>query len=295
MLSRAETQTILLDAVLKDCERKTMVTGWNEKHELVKVGEDLSGYCKGVLEGVFAILVHTQKICIKDKSRSPDYLLSTVLTYRKETKSQDNDAASVIEAAFKLAFSCSNWAAITMSDGVETFRRISWLIFKWLLWAMLGIVMLVSGAIGIYYGYNWYTYDRHVAKIIFTVEASNENCSTNESPLRVTIENKSSRPVHKFSFHLGARIRGHSSDIASYQDYEDDFIIEPGHTAAACFSMPTFKQTIADPKELIWSVESKSITFGDWMRLRQSSIHSTFTAPPLNQGTAQRIDRSNCG
>ena len=98
---------VSLDAVLKDCEKKTIVMGRDEQGKIVKVGEQISGYCQGILEGIFAILVRTQTICVKNDNPSPEFLLSTVLTYRKETKSQDNDVASVVEAAFKRAFSCT--------------------------------------------------------------------------------------------------------------------------------------------------------------------------------------------
>jgi hypothetical protein len=103
----AEAQ-ISLDAVLKDCAEKTIVMGRDEKGGMVKVGERISGYCQGILEGAFAILVRTRTICVKEKSASPEFLLSTVLIYRAETKSQDNDAATVLEAAFKRAFSCAH-------------------------------------------------------------------------------------------------------------------------------------------------------------------------------------------
>jgi len=49
---------------------------------MLKVGEVLGGYCAGFLEGAFSVLVQAQKICVEDKSPSPEYLLSTVLTYR---------------------------------------------------------------------------------------------------------------------------------------------------------------------------------------------------------------------
>jgi hypothetical protein len=97
---------ISLDTLLKDCEMKTIVYGWDETGGPVKVGEHMDGHCQGVLEGTFALLVRTRTICVKEKSPSPDFLLSTVLTYRTETKSQDNNAATVLEAAFKRAFSC---------------------------------------------------------------------------------------------------------------------------------------------------------------------------------------------
>lgn len=82
--------------------------GRDEKGELVKVGENLNGYCRGILEGMFAVLVRNKTICVKDRNATPAFLLSTVQTYRTQTKSQDNDAAGVIEAAFKRAFGCTN-------------------------------------------------------------------------------------------------------------------------------------------------------------------------------------------
>jgi hypothetical protein len=107
LASQAEAQASL-DAVLKACEKKTIVMGRDEKGNLVKAGEDIDSYCRGFLEGALALLVRSRTICIKEKNTSPTFLLSTVLTYRTETKSQDNDAASVIEPAFKRAFSCPN-------------------------------------------------------------------------------------------------------------------------------------------------------------------------------------------
>ncbi|HUL05703.1 MAG TPA: hypothetical protein VLV76_05175, partial [Candidatus Acidoferrum sp.] len=108
--SNAEAQISLSD-VLKKCEQKTIVYGRDENGALVKVGEAMDGYCQGVLEGIFAILVRARKICVKDgQHASSDFLLSTVLTYRAEAKTQDDDAAGAIEAAFKRAFSCAEAA-----------------------------------------------------------------------------------------------------------------------------------------------------------------------------------------
>jgi hypothetical protein len=104
----AHAQALPLDAVMKDCQQKTIVMERAEDGKMVKVGERISGYCQGILEGTFAVLVRTGTICAKDKVVTADFLLSTILTYQTETKSKDNDAASVAEAAFKRAFSCSN-------------------------------------------------------------------------------------------------------------------------------------------------------------------------------------------
>jgi hypothetical protein len=106
MASQANAEASI-ESVLKACKEKTIVYGRDEKGGLVKVGETIDGYCRGFLEGVLASLDHAQTICVKDKNTSPDFLLSTVLTYRAEAKSQDNDAVTVIESAFKRAFNCT--------------------------------------------------------------------------------------------------------------------------------------------------------------------------------------------
>jgi hypothetical protein len=107
MLSKAEAQ-VSLDAVLKRCNEKTIVAfGTDENGKWVKVGENFDDYCRGILDGMFAVLLHTQKICTKETAPTPDFLLSIVLTYRNETKTKDNNAVSVIETAFKRAFSCA--------------------------------------------------------------------------------------------------------------------------------------------------------------------------------------------
>ena len=103
----APAQAVPLDTVLKDCQQKIIVMGRAEDGKVVKVGERISGYCQGILEGMFAVLLRTGTICVKDKAASADFLLSAVLTYQTETKSKDNDAAGVAEAAFKRAFNCS--------------------------------------------------------------------------------------------------------------------------------------------------------------------------------------------
>jgi hypothetical protein len=104
--SKAEAQASL-DAVLKSCEKKMLHYGYDEKGSAVKVGESIDPYCSGFLEGVLAVLVRARTVCLKDKNTTPDFLLSTVLTYQTETKSQDKDAETIIEAAFKRAFTCT--------------------------------------------------------------------------------------------------------------------------------------------------------------------------------------------
>jgi hypothetical protein len=56
-----------------------------------------------------------------------------------------------------------------MTDAVEAFRQIIWLIFKWIFIAagvLVGLAMLLVAA---FYSYNWYNYDRHEQNVQFFV------------------------------------------------------------------------------------------------------------------------------
>ena len=56
MLSKVQAQ-VSIDAVLKACEKKTMAFESDEKGHAIMVGESIDGYCQGILEGMFAVLV----------------------------------------------------------------------------------------------------------------------------------------------------------------------------------------------------------------------------------------------
>src|SRR6476659_7987485 len=51
----SSAHAVPLDAVMKDCEQKTIVMGRGEDGKMVKVGERIGGYCRGILERTFAV------------------------------------------------------------------------------------------------------------------------------------------------------------------------------------------------------------------------------------------------
>lgn len=61
-----------------------------------------------------------------------------------------------------------------MANTVDTFRGISILIFKWLLFAVLGIVGIALLIGGVVYAYNYLTYERHAANVEIIVATKNE-------------------------------------------------------------------------------------------------------------------------
>lgn len=89
---------------MKACAQKTLVFNAQGK----QVGEKIDGYCKGVLEGAFAVLVHKGTICQPKDETDPvtvEFLVSVLTQYRADEKSE-MDLGTTIEKAFARAFPC---------------------------------------------------------------------------------------------------------------------------------------------------------------------------------------------
>lgn len=148
-----------------------------------------------------------------------------------------------------------------MTQTVETFRGISLLIFKWLLYAILGLVALGAVIAGITYGYNYVTYDRQASNVTIAVHPLRLRCTDDSFPLWVTIRNGSSKALERVGFRLEARRRGYSSNLATSNTYYSDKFPEPGRTYGSCWSAPLKSATKDDPHDLEWTIGTSSITF----------------------------------
>jgi hypothetical protein len=148
-----------------------------------------------------------------------------------------------------------------VSGAVESFRQITWLIFKWVLIACGGLIGLAI-AIGIgVYAYNWYVYDRHVQNVAFIISTDRKECADDKWPIHLIIGNGSERTIEKVTFNFAARYPGRSTDLTRYQSYGDDHILPPKEGWGACWAAPEFSEKVDDPRKLEWSIWSKSITF----------------------------------
>lgn len=147
-----------------------------------------------------------------------------------------------------------------MTDAVDTFRRIVLLVAKWLLFIVLGLAVLGGLIALVVYIYGYWTYDRHVANVKISVITT--VCTDDKWPLLVSIENKSDKVLESTSFVLEARRKGRSSNIASYERYNDDGIRQPRSDALGqCWAAP-LPTTITDkPRELEWVATSPYFTF----------------------------------
>jgi hypothetical protein len=149
-----------------------------------------------------------------------------------------------------------------MTDTVQAFRAISWIIFKWLLIALAGLVALLAIGIGIYFGHAWYTYDRHAALVEPVVRIDGELCKTGAYPLFIAFNNKSSKTIDRVSFHIIAKVPGYSSNISDYRTISSDRIIKPSQGLGTCYSLPKLSED-ALPSTLNWSLGSVTYTFAD--------------------------------
>lgn len=150
-----------------------------------------------------------------------------------------------------------------MADGVDIFRRIVGLIFKWLLYATLiisGIVAVIAGAV---YGYNWYNHDRHIQNIAIDISTSKADCSDDAFPIRVRMLNNSSKVLERTTFRLEARFKDRSTNLVRYHSYEDDHISLPKMGYSQCWKVPELTEKVDDPRTLEWSIASSTFHLRD--------------------------------
>ena len=153
-----------------------------------------------------------------------------------------------------------------MANAVETFRGISLLIFKWLLFAVQGIVGFGLAVIGITYAYNYVTYDRHVANVQIVVSAHKKDsgglcADTPERPLFIDIINNSSKTIEQVIFSLEARRPGYSINLATHEFYTDDHIRKPSEGFGSCWRAPLESELTDSPRELEWKATDVRIIF----------------------------------
>ncbi|MCX7310323.1 MAG: hypothetical protein NTV56_01000 [Alphaproteobacteria bacterium] len=149
-----------------------------------------------------------------------------------------------------------------MEDAVDAFRSIVGLMLKWIVYAILAVVLLGVAIAGTVYGYNWYTHDRHVALTSIKLSTDKKDCPDKDYPIQFELFNGSTKPISRIDFYLGARFPTRSSDITNYRKYDTDTIVPPGKRLTGCLALPTFKETVADPRSLVWTTNSITYTFG---------------------------------
>jgi hypothetical protein len=147
-----------------------------------------------------------------------------------------------------------------MTDAVQAFRAISWLILKWLLIASAALIVLVAAGVGIYFANEWYTYGRHAAQVQPWIRIDPELCKTGGYPLFIGFTNKSDKTVDRVWFGIVAKVPGHSTNVSDYKTLSSDKIIKPDEGFGTCYSLPKLS-TDELPSTLEWSLRDIRLQF----------------------------------
>ncbi len=136
-----------------------------------------------------------------------------------------------------------------------------WLL-KWTGIVLLGLIVLAVVIGGGAWAWNWYSYDRHVAKIqpVVTRKGASpskvvadtkpvEELCNDDYPIFVGFTNGSSQTVEYVQIDVTARLPGHSTNILRYDsNLKMDRIVEPGGGFGQCARFQVDEAYKADPK-----------------------------------------------
>ena len=96
-------------------------------------------------------------------------------------------------------------------------------------------------------------------QVVVTVVYDEEKCSK-DYPLVVNIHNRSNKTVTKVEWYFHAYRPGFSSNLAGYQTYSSDKILNPGQSWFSCYRLPEeLVKKGLDLGKLKYTIENKSI------------------------------------
>ena len=108
-------------------------------------------------------------------------------------------------------------------------------ILKWVVFAVLGIVVLFL-CLSAYNNFDeWFKNGRYKKNVLVKVEFDKSVCSTKEYPLHITIVNNSTKTIKSTYIDLIVTKKGYSAKINDYGGLSDDKIIEPKTTWSSCW------------------------------------------------------------
>lgn len=149
-----------------------------------------------------------------------------------------------------------------------TFGRAVRLILKWGGAALLVIAGLIGILVLGVWAYNQVTYETPLSKLDRAIlVAPNSPCADPAYPVMVGVVNKSDRTIERIFFRLEARIKGHSTNVLSFETYDSDRIIKPSESFGNCWRVPAFDYLYEsrglNPADLEWSFGSFRVQFAD--------------------------------
>jgi hypothetical protein len=122
----------------------------------------------------------------------------------------------------------------TATETAEAFLHVLRTLGRWLLWLLLIVVGLALIGLGIYWGYDWYTYQHPKSQIKLTANIG-QTCK-GEYPVFVGVINDSAKTILSYTFDVVARQKGYSKNLArSYETYSDDKVLGPNEGYGTCW------------------------------------------------------------
>jgi len=149
---------------------------------------------------------------------------------------------------------------------------------KWLVIFAAGLFVLALLSVGVWWTWNWWSFERHEAKIYTAAlnasaeqidpklgKALKEKCDA-QFPIVVVYLNESSRTIEYIAIEVSARLPGRSTNILTYDSRVTfDLVIEPNGGFAQCHRFPVRDEYKANLEitKAIYSAKIEHVRFKD--------------------------------
>jgi len=139
-------------------------------------------------------------------------------------------------------------------------------LLKWFAFGVGGLIALCIVIYAISEVSDWYSKDRHKAKVKVGASFNPEKCDA-AHPIYVGIVNDSTKTITNFSIYLKITRDGYSKILnKSYEPLNSDFIVKPGVGAQSCwgvYSDDYNNPKLLDGKNMQVEVDHFYVTFKD--------------------------------
>ena len=124
------------------------------------------------------------------------------------------------------------------------------------------IIVAIGAAVFGYLHYDDWRINKEEEAITVLIEYSPEECNE-PSPLKIIIDNASSKTIANIKWDISVKEPGSSSELAenSNHDYSQDKILKPKESLKICAPVPKLKREIKDFSKLSYSIENRSVSF----------------------------------
>lgn len=156
---------------------------------------------------------------------------------------------------------------MTPQEKAESVLIIIKKLFKWAVVGTLVVVLLFGLLLGYLSVQEWFTTDRHKNKIKVELTFNAPDCDK-QMPMKVAIQNNSSKTLTNISIYFKVTKKGHSTKLNNYGDFESDKILAPKEYINYCTAVESkdsngFKREYLSEPNLIAEISSFYPTFKD--------------------------------